>query len=384
MEGSAPQDMVQGFLSGKVTRRDLIRRLTAFGLSAPAVSTLLSVCTSQVSPASAAERAFAQPPAKGPAGADVEAAKKEGKVVFWHPDQEADVVRFAKVFSDKYGVKTEWERLLPGKALPKLEAGLKSDTLDLDVWWLSDAGIMYEQQEMGRLLQYVSPEMKAYAPEFKSNPEGYWTTYYINVGTVMYSPRFVKKEEAPKTWLDLLDPKWKGQVGFQDFTAGSQYAWWYLLRQVVPNNYFDRLAKNLPRGYNSSTQLMDDVQRGEIKIGGKVSIFQYVKALRANQPVEMVLPPEGVPNNIQVAAILATTKRPNAAKLFIDYFLSQEGQLAWNDIQGSYSARKDVTIQGLPSIATIKLLQPKDIADYGSPARHQEFVKVWKEVTGFR
>ena len=152
----------------------------------------------------------------------------------------------------------------------------------------------------------------------------------------------------------------------------------------MPKDYFARLLKNQPRAYGSSTQLMDDVQRGEIKIGGRVSIFQYIKALRANQPVDMVLPVEGVPHNIQAVGILANTKRPNAAKLFIDYFLSQEGQKAWNDIQGSYSARKDVNIESLPPIAKIKLLHPKDIADYGSPGRHQEFVKLWNQVSGFK
>jgi iron(III) transport system substrate-binding protein len=354
---------------GNPTRREMIRRLAALGVCLSAATALLP--QRQVAAAQAV-------------GGDIEAAKKEGKLVFWHSEQEADVVKFAKVFSDKYGIKTEWERLLPGKALPKLEAGLKSNSLDLDLWWVSDAGIMYEQQQKGRLLQYVSPHMKDYGPEFKSSPEGYWTTYFFQCGPIMWSSKFVKQEDAPKKWLDLLDPKWKGQVGFQDSTSGSMYNWWYLLRDIVPKDYFDRLVKNQPRAYGSSTQLMDDVQRGEIKIGGRVSIFQYIKALRANQPVEMVLPSEGNPNNIQVVGILAGTKRPNAAKVFLDYFLSQEGQKAWNEIQGSWSARKDVTIEGLPPIGSFKLLYPKDIADYGSPGRHQEFVKLWNQVTGFK
>ena len=368
MRMKASAEQVSGVLSGKMTRRDAIQCLGVLA------SLLASTPLLSARPSAAAQVG----------GADLEAAKKEGKLFFWHAEQEAYVVKFAKIFSDKYGIKTEWERLLPGKALPKLEAGLKSNTLDLDVWWVSEAGIMYEQQQKGRLLQYVSPAMKDYGPEFKSTPEGYWTTYFINVGAIMWSSKSIKKEEAPKTWIDLLDPKWKGQLGFQDATSGSTYAWWYLLRDIVPKDYFDRLLKNQPRAYGSSTQLMDDVQRGEIKIGGRVSIFQYVKALRANQPVEMVLPAEGVPHNIQAVGILANTKRPNAAKLFIDYFLSQEGQKAWNDIQGSYSARKDVNIEGLPPITKLKLLHPKDIADYGSPARHQEFVKLWNQVSGFK
>jgi len=374
MKGSAPQDMVQGFLHGKMTRRDLIQRLTALGLSMPAIGAILSVCSSQASPALA----------EAPPGADVEAAKKEGRVVMWHTDMQAGVSKFGNLFSDKYGIKTESDRLLPGRALPKLEVGLKSGTLDLDVWWISDAGIMYDQQKKGRLLRYVSPQMQAYAAEFKSNPEGYWTGYLVDTPAIMYSPKFVKKEEAPKTYLDLLDPKWKGQLGCKPSSSGSEYAWWYLVRQVVPEDYFDRLAKNQPRPYDATDQMMDDLQRGEIKIGTCVSIFQYVVALRNKQPVELVLPPEGTPCSLEVVGISASTKRPNAAKLFIDYFLSQEGQQAWTNMYGSYSARKDCSNKELPSLATVKLLQPKDMEDYASPTRHQEFIKVWNQVTGFK
>ena len=367
MREKAHEELIQGFAQGRLSRREAIQRLVAFGLSLPAIGGLLGR-------AGSAEAA----------GADVEAAKKEGKLVFWHTVNEPDVVKFAKLFTDKYGIKAEWERLLPGKALPKLEAGLKSNTLDLDAWLMSDISIMYDQQKKGRLLQYLSPELKAYAGEYKSNPDGSWTTYYINASPMMYSTRFVKKEEAPRTWLDLLDPKWKGQIGFRPSNSGSQYTWWYTLRDLLPKDYFDRLGKNQPRAYESSNQLMDDVQRGEIKLGGTVSIFQYAKAREVNQPVDVVLPTEGVPSGIEVVGILASTRRPNAAKLFVDYLLSREGQQAWNDIQGSYSARKDYTNKDLPSLASFKVLTPKDMEDYASTARHQEYVKVWNQVVGFK
>jgi len=360
--------------SKDLTRREVIRRLTALGLAVPTVGGIL--------PGLGGRAAHAAAPKAG--GADVEAAKREGKLVFWHTDMQAGVTKLANMFTEKYGIKTDSERLLPGKALPKFEVGQKSGTLELDLWWLSDAGIMDEQQKKGRLLQYVSPEMAAYGPEYKSRPEGYWTAYLVDAPTMMYSPRFVKKEEAPKTWVDLLDPKWKGQLGCKPSSSGSQYAWWYLLREVVPADYFERLAKNQPRPYDATDQLMDDLQRGEIKVGICVSVFQYVQALQAKQPVELVLPPEGTPGSVEVLGIVAGTKRPNAAKLFIDYFLSEEGQRAWTGLYGSYSARKDCSNKDLPSLTGKKLLQPKDMVDYGSAARHQEFARVWNQVTGFK
>lgn len=317
-------------------------------------------------------------------GADLEAARREGKVVLWHPDQEADVVKFLKGFEEKTGIKTEYLRALPGVAIPKLEAELRAGVSELDVLWMSDVGIMHDLQKQGRLMQYVSPEMKSYPSQYKSNPEGYWTTYYINVGPMMYSPQFVQKSEAPKAWADVLDPRWKKQLGMRPSSAGTMYAWWYLLTEhkVAGPDFFDKLAANEPRAYESSTQQVEDLINGNVKLATPVSIFQYTKLVRGNTPIEMVLPPEGTPSSIQVVGIMATARRPNAAKVFIDYFLSEEGQRVWNDIQGSYSARPGVVIKELPPIESLKLLVPRSLEDYASKARHDEFVALWNRVTG--
>lgn len=323
-------------------------------------------------------RAYAAATAKP----SVDAAKAEGPVVVWHGDQEPDVVEFLKRFTEKTGVPAVQQRLLPGAALPKLEIEFRTGQTSGDLYLTSDSGIMEQLRKQNRLLQYVPTEMDAYAPEYRSNPPGYWTTYYINVGPMMYDPRYVKEAEAPKTWADLLDPKWQGQIGFQNSSAGTSYAFWFVLKDVMPKDYWDALAKQKPRAYSSSTQILQDIERGGIKIGGRVSIFQYVKSVRNKQPAKAVFPAIGVPSVNQVTGIFSTTKRPNGAKIFTDYMLSKEGQFNWNDIQGSYSARKDVHIEHLPDIATLKLLLPLDFDDYQKPERRAQFVAIWNKMTG--
>jgi iron(III) transport system substrate-binding protein len=97
-----------------------------------------------------------------------------------------------------------------------------------------------------------------------------------------------------------------------------------------------------------------------------------------------VFPPEGAPSVTQPVGIIATTKRPNASKIFVDYLLSRDGQKVWNEIQGSYSARSDVNIEGLPPIASIKVLMPtpEKFEEYGSPATHAAFVKLFNRIVG--
>lgn len=357
-------------LGTKSLRLDRREVLAGIGLSAAAAS-----CPSL----------FATPAVAAPdtAPPDLAKAREEGPLVVWHGDQEPDVVKFLQIFTEKTGIEAEQQRLLPGAALPKLMAELRAGVTDVDVYDTSDAGLMDGLRKQGHLLQYVSPVLDGFDPKYKSDPEGYWATYYINLGPMMYDPRHVDEDTAPKTWLDLLDPRWNGQIGFQNASAGSQYGWWYLLKDVLPADYWDKLAAQKPRAYSSSTQIINAIHRGDLKIGGKVSSFQYLKSLRQDLPIRVVYPSIGTPAQNQVAGIIGATKRPNAAKAYVDFLLSQEGQKIWNDMQGSFSARGDVEIEGLPNISTINVLVVKDLEDYGLPANHADFVDLWNNVTGF-
>ncbi|MBV6306125.1 ABC transporter substrate-binding protein [Candidimonas humi] len=315
---------------------------------------------------------------------DMNAARKEGPLLLWHGDQEADVVKFNKIFTDKTGIQVNQQRLLPGAAWPKLYAELRAGKADVDVYDTSDLGTMDKMRQLGHLLRYEFEDLDAYDPRAVSNPRGYWATYYINAGPIMYDPRYVKKEEAPKSLVDLLNPLWKNGIGFQNAAAGTSYGMWFVLRNILAKDYWTKLAAQKPRGYSSSTQIMSDIHRGDLKLGGRVSIFQYLKSKRDKQPIEMVFPTEGTPAVNQVTAAFKTTKRPNAAKAYVKFLLSAEGQKIWNEIQGSYSARKDVNIEGLPPLSSIKLLfpTPSELAEYASEKLHSEYLKVWNNMVG--
>ncbi|HEX7386740.1 MAG TPA: extracellular solute-binding protein [Castellaniella sp.] len=315
---------------------------------------------------------------------DMNAARKEGPLLLWHGDQEADVVKFIRMFTDKTGIQVNQQRLLPGAAWPKLNAELRAGKVDVDVYDTSDPGTMDKMRQQGHLLRYEPPGMDAFDPRALSNPRGYWSTYFINVGPIMYDPRYVKQDEAPKSLMDLLDPRWKNAIGFQNAAAGTSYAMWFVLRNILPKDYWTKLAAQNPKGYSSSTQIMSDLHRGDLKVGGRVSIFQYLKSKRDKLPIEMVFPTEGTPSVNEVTGIFKASKRPNAAKAYVNYLLSAEGQKAWNEIQGSYSARKDVDIAGLPAISSIKVLfpTPDEFAEFGSQKLHAEYLKVWNNLVG--
>ena len=320
--------------------------------------------------------------AAAPDPAMLAAARAEGPLVIIHGDQEADVVDFFGRFTARFGIQIQQQRIMSGAAMPRLEAEFRANAVDTDILWAADYGLMERLNGRGRLLRYESPEIAAYAPEFRSAVPGFWTTYYLNMTPPMYDPRRLDPAIAPKTWMDLLDPRWKGQLGFQKTAAGTSFSFWYNLRPLLPADYWTRLAAQNPRGYDSSTQILSDLQNGNLLIGAATSLFQYVKAARSPVPVNVVFPPEGVPSNIIVTGILAPTKRPNAAKIFTDFLLSAEGQTIWNSIQGSASARTDVQIEGLPDLSKVRKLVPTDLDDYGSNAQRQRYVPIWNRIIG--
>ena len=81
-----------------------------------------------------------------------------------------------------------------------------------DVTQLADMSFALDFQKRGGYMQYVSPEMAAYKPEYKSSPEGYWTWGALVMAAIAYNPNLVSREEAPKTWKDMLDPKWTDAI----------------------------------------------------------------------------------------------------------------------------------------------------------------------------
>ena len=313
---------------------------------------------------------------------NIEAARQEGSLVLWHSDQDTDKVEFYKAFKEKTGIQAVGQRVLPGVALPKIIAEMRAGGTEIDVYDSSDEGMMDELQRQNFLMRYEHAHLGAYGREFKSDPPGFWTAYFINLNPMMYSAKHVSEDIAPKSWMDLLHPRWASQLGFQNAAAGSQYVWWYNLRNVLPPEYWEKLRAQKPRAYSSSTQIVADLLNGNLKMGGKVSAYQHVKGMRQGQDLKVVYPTEGTPTSSQVTGILASTKRPNAAKVYIDFMLSKEGQEIWNKIQGSHSARTDVRVADVPDLKSIKILVAQDLKDFTSRARRTEFNTLWNKVTG--
>lgn len=354
--------------------------LTACGADSPtnpAASTGAGTPTTASGPAASGSGAAA--PADGP---DPAAAAREGTLVVWHNDQEADVVTFLAAFTKKTGIAAVQQKIAPAEALTKLRLEQQAGVSDVDVF-LASPDVHHQLVTAKLLLPYQNSIMSQYDPRYRSTEPGMWTAYFVNVCPMIYLPSKLPPAEAPKTYQDLLDPKWKDQLQFPGPTSATGYNWWYALKDLLPADYFDKLAAQKPTVFASSTAGIDEMALGNKKVAGSMSIFQYTKAKRRGEDLGFVADPLGIPTSLNSAAIIKGSKRPNAAKLYLDFLLSEEGQRLWNaDLQGSYAALPNVTPPELPEQSTLKLLVATDMDDYGSAARRAEFEALWSKVVG--
>jgi iron(III) transport system substrate-binding protein len=135
----------------------------------------------------------------------IEAAKKEGKVVWYTSTSVTESKPLLDDFEKLYPfVKGEIFRASGEKTLNRIMTESRAGRWDFDVVTISEVDALMDAK---LLSPYKSPEAKNFISEFK-DPDGYWTADYVNYMTVGYNPKLVSDKDAPKSWEDLLDSKW--------------------------------------------------------------------------------------------------------------------------------------------------------------------------------
>lgn len=316
--------------------------------------------------------------------ADVDKANQEGALVLYSTDPEAGSAALLASFNALFPkIKTSFIRLQAGALYAKLMAERQAKSYLVDVFQISDLGFVLDLEKRKGYLQYVSPEMAAFKPEYKSKPEGYWTWGTIIMAGIAYNPKLVTAAEAPKTWTDMLDPKWAGVLSVKVSNSGLQHETWYELRRIYGDDYFKKLGELKPRAFDSYVQQYDRLVNGQDKVIHTAQYSGYLEFKAKGAPVEFVYPPDGLPAGPETWGIIAEAPHPAASELFMDWLLSVRGQKAIGEALHLNSPRDDVEPPpGGVSVSKLKLLFPADWADF--IATRPAFAKEWDKMTGLR
>lgn len=316
--------------------------------------------------------------------ADQAKAESEGEIVVYSTDPEHGTVALLEQFKKLFPkIKTNYVRLQAGALYAKVLAERQAKSYLVDAMQISDMGLVLDFQKRNGYQRYVSPEMAAFKPDYKSQPEGFWTWGTIIMAGIAYNPTVTTKEEAPKTWQDVLDPKWADAVSVKVSNSGLQHETWFELKRLYGDAYWQKFAAVKPRAFDSYVQQYDRLVNRQDKIIHTAQYSGYLEFKAKGAPVEFVYPPDGLPAGPEVWGIISNAPHPNAARLYMDWLLSPLGQKALADALFLNSPRDDVAPPpGGVSVKELKLLFPSDWQAFLKS--RPEFAREWDKMVGMR
>jgi iron(III) transport system substrate-binding protein len=266
----------------------------------------------------------------------VEAARKEGKVV-WYTSVDLPLAeKVAKAFEAKYpGVAVRVERSGAERVFQRIGQEYGSKIHAVDIANSSDAAHFIVWKRDGWLAPHVPEDVAKFYPAEHRDPDGMFASFRVWVSVIAYNTNLVKAEDAPKSFADLLDPKWAGKmVKAHPSYSGTIMTATYQMSRDLGWDYFEKLAKQRVMQVQSSADPPKRLSLGERAVmvdGNEYNIFQMKDQ---GLPVEVVYPTEGAPLIVGPNGIFKNAPNPNAARLFNNYCFTAEAQQFIVDVGG--------------------------------------------------
>jgi iron(III) transport system substrate-binding protein len=314
--------------------------------------------------------------------ADVAKAEQEGALLFYTHDGQAGAAATMDAFNKDFPkIKASYFRAQTGALYSKVLAERSAGRFDVDAIQFSDVGTAIDFQKRGGFQQYASPQAAAYSPEYLG--DGYYFCSGMTFAGIAYNTDKVKPEDAPKSWKDLLDPRWANVTSTKQSTSGMQFVAWYELRKLYGDTYWKSFAKQRPHGFDSRAQLFDRLAKGDDKVCALAEWAGYVLFHERKAPIAFVAPEDGLPATALATGVADKAPHPEAARLFVDWLMSLRGQAVYQEnpdlLYGS--VRKDAPpMPGGLRLHDFKLLIPSDMPDF--LASRKTFNTDWNGMLG--
>ncbi|GBD28708.1 hypothetical protein HRbin31_00729 [bacterium HR31] len=257
------------------------------------------------------------------------AARGEGRVVVYGTMAADNFDVIARIFKGRYGVDAEYWRAAPDRVLDRVLSEVRARRVLFDVVIGPSYALRLLKRE-GAFARYSSASYELF-PKSTWDRDGVFSPpYRVTPVGIVYNTRLVRREEAPRGYLDLADPRWRGRIGMADPTLSVFSAAWLVnLRKYLGpqwRSFVERLAENVGALEESTLTVVSKVAAGELPVGISHLNFMHILA-RGGAPVDYVRV-EPVLADAQVAAVGRDAPHPNAARLFVDTLTSRAGLLA--------------------------------------------------------
>jgi iron(III) transport system substrate-binding protein len=262
----------------------------------------------------------------------IEAAKKEGLVAFYSTEDLQSVTQIAQSFEARYpGIKVQIQRSGGERTYQRVMEEYASNIHNVDFVSSSNRNHLLLWKKAGWLTPFITEEMKAF-PADQRDPDGTYLSSSGSLCVISYNTKLLKPEDAPKSYADLLDPKWKGKLvkghpGYSGLILGCTY----FLAEKLGWDYLKKLGQQGVMQTQSAIDPPRKVVAGERQVAvdsGENTVFGLQDA---GEPIGLIYPLEGTPGTAAAAGIMKDAPHPNAARLFAAHFFGQGSQQALSD-----------------------------------------------------
>jgi iron(III) transport system substrate-binding protein len=309
-------------------------------------------------------------------------AKKEGEVT-WYQAHSDDVTAQAlgRNFETLYpGIKANVVRTTSQVAFQRVSQEIKAGAMQVDVLGTSDIGHFVSLKEKGLLEKYVPENAAKLLGVYKDfDPDGTFFVTSSGMIAIGYNTTRLTEGEAPRSWRELTDPKWKDKIslGHPGF-SGYVGTWVVMMRKLYGWQFFEQLAKNNPQVGRSINDTVTMLNAGERLVSAGPVGTTMASAQKGN-PLAMIYPSDGAVLMFGPSAIMKGVKHPNAARLFMEYLLGVEASQIWVD-HFFESLRPEIApAPGTKSAKDVKTIRPTvEEITKGIP----EVIKQWRDSFG--
>lgn len=312
-----------------------------------------------------------------------EAAKREGEITWYSGQYNAETSEaVGRAFGERFpGVRCNVVRSTSQVAFQRLSQDLRAQVGQCDVFSSTNSGHFTQLKREGRLMRFKPENAAEMLPSIQNvDPDGFFHTSFLGLFLMTHNTRLLPEAEAPASWTDVLDGKWRNRlaVGHPGF-SGAIGVWAVQMRKMYGWDYFRRLERNNPLIGRSSQDPVTTLSAGERQVGICVPIGTTALAMSRGNPLRLIYPTEGVLATISPSAIPSNAPHPNAAKLFMEFqaskAMSETVRLTFNE-----PLRGDVAPpQGGRPLSDVTLLAPSlQEQETGVP----EVREAWRDTFG--
>ncbi|MBM3347674.1 MAG: extracellular solute-binding protein [Betaproteobacteria bacterium] len=301
-------------------------------------------------------------------------AAKETKVAFYTSMVPAQFNAIQAAWNKRYpDIQIELVRADLGQTLERVLAESRARKYLADVISSNETSVVALQQHK-LLAQFDVPTRDKWIEPFKSGFNGIqFPSRVLQIGFAVNTNK-LKEAEYPRTWKDLLDPKWKNRLGIPDPRVGGGAQLWFLTlwdQKGYGEPFFKGLAANNPLIKPGIIQVQQSVELGEIDVDVVAYDYVTLPARNSGKPVQFVLPSDGTILFATYDSVAANAPNPNVARLFVHFLMSREGQetLAQAYVTPVHSeatpSPKASQLKGTPVLSSAPTeAQVKNIKDY--------------------